>query len=83
MASLFYGSRRPRLELLHIKELEASSGKELLCKIIISSKDRLRFRTEVLRKLNEYYLFPDLDGLGKYLAGLHHASMAVGLFFHE
>jgi hypothetical protein len=64
----------------HIKELEVRSGKELLCKIVISSKDRLRFRKEVLKKLNEYDLFPDLDGLGKYLARRHHESMADGLF---
>jgi hypothetical protein len=35
---------------------------------------------EILKKLNEYDLFPDLDGLGKCLARQHHESMANGLF---
>jgi FRG domain len=65
----------------HIKELEGSSGQELLCKIVITSKDRFRLREEILKRgLNEYELFPDLDGLGKCLARKHHQLMASGLF---
>jgi hypothetical protein len=62
----------------HIKELEISSGKELLCKIDISSKDRPQLRKEILYRMNEYDLFPNLDGLGKYLARKHHEFLEAG-----
>lgn len=43
----------------HIKELEHTSGQELLCKIVITSKDRSRLREDILKRgLNEYKLFP-------------------------
>jgi FRG domain len=61
----------------HIKELEVSSGQELMCKIVISSKDRFGLREDLLKRgLDEYHLFPDLDGLGKCLTRVHHESMA-------
>jgi hypothetical protein len=59
----------------HISKLE-SGDKGLLLKITVPGAKRADVQEEILRRgIDDHYLFPDLDGLGKGLARQHHQSM--------
>jgi hypothetical protein len=59
----------------HIARLE-TRGRSLLLKIRVPASKKADIQVELLRRgIDHYYVFADLDGLGKTLARQHHRGM--------